>query len=74
MAASPSDSYISRRPYVTTGLAVGGVLLLVVATQFVEVLFTVFAGILLAVFLAGVDSRVDRRHPCFLALSLSPSR
>ena len=73
MASSSPDSYISRRPYVTAGLAVGGVLLLVVATQFVEVLFTVFAGILLAVFLAGVTQELadDTPIPRPFALALT---
>ncbi|MCS3858763.1 AI-2E family transporter [Salinibacter ruber] len=73
MAASSPDSYISRRPYVTMGLTVAGVLVLVVATQLVEVLFTVFAGILLAVFLAGVtqDLTEDTRLPRPLAVALT---
>ncbi len=70
MPASESDSYIARHPYVTAGLATGGVLLLLFATQFVEVLFTVFAGILLAVFLAGVTQELtdDTGLPRPLAL------
>ncbi|WP_103028808.1 AI-2E family transporter [Salinibacter altiplanensis] len=73
MAAPPSSSFILQRPYVTTGLAVGGVLLVVLATQLVQVLFTVFAGILLAVFLAGVTQQLtdDTVLPRPLALALT---
>jgi len=73
MSASKPDSYIARHPYATAGLAAGGLLLLVFATQFVEVLFTVFAGILLAVFLAGVAQEVteDTGLPRPLALAFT---
>jgi len=55
------------------GLTVAGVLVLVVATQLVEVLFTVFAGILLAVFLAGVTQELteNTRLPRPLAVALT---
>jgi len=55
------------------GLAVAGGLVLLVATQLVEVLFTVFAGILLAVFLAGVTEELtdDTLLPRPLALALT---
>lgn len=73
MSASPPDSYFARHPYATAGLAGGGVLLVVLATQFVQVLFTVFAGILLAVFLAGVTQELtdDTGLPRPLALTLT---
>lgn len=73
MAASNPDSYITRHPYATIGLAGGGVLLLVFATQFIEVLFTIFAGILLAVFLAGVTQELteDTILPRPLALTFT---
>jgi predicted PurR-regulated permease PerM len=59
MASSPSNSIVWRRPFQTLGLAVGLLVLAYVATQFIEVLFTVFAGILLAVFLAGAARELN---------------
>jgi predicted PurR-regulated permease PerM len=59
MASSPSNSIVWRRPFQTLGLAVGFLVLAYVATQFIEVLFTVFAGILLAVFLAGAARELN---------------
>jgi predicted PurR-regulated permease PerM len=55
MAASQRPSIVARRPYQTIGGVVALLLVAYVATQFVEVLFTVFAGILLAVFFAGIS-------------------
>ncbi|PSQ83762.1 MAG: AI-2E family transporter, partial [Bacteroidetes bacterium QH_2_63_10] len=55
MAASQRPSIVARRPYQTIGVVVALLLVAYVATQFVEVLFTVFAGILLAVFFAGIS-------------------
>lgn len=59
MAPSTSDSFLRRRPYATAGLIAGILLLLYLATQLTEVLFTIFAGILLAVFLAGVSRELS---------------
>ncbi len=58
MAASQDSSFVARRPYATVGVAAGVLLVLVLTTRFIEVLFTVFAGILLAVFLAGVSNEL----------------
>jgi len=54
MSTPQQNSLFVRRPYQMAGMVVGLVLLGYLATRFVEVLFTVFAGILLAVFLSGV--------------------
>jgi predicted PurR-regulated permease PerM len=57
---SGSDPYAlaSRRPFVTAGAVALLLFVLYLAAQFVQVLFTVFAGVLLAVFLAGVSQRL----------------
>jgi len=54
MSTSSRDSLFVRRPYAAAGTGVALLLLLYLVMQFVEVLLTIFAGILLAVFLAGV--------------------
>lgn len=59
MPASQSSSIVARRPYQTIGGAAVFLLLAYVATQLIEILFTVFAGILLAVFLAGVSRELN---------------
>lgn len=59
MASSPSNSIVWRRPYRILGFAIAFLVLAYVATQFIEVLFTVFAGILLAVFLAGTAHELN---------------
>lgn len=59
MSSPTPSSNVWRRPFQTIGLAAGFLLLAYVATQFIEVLFTVFAGILLAVFLAGVSRELN---------------
>ncbi|MFB6278710.1 MAG: AI-2E family transporter [Salinibacter sp.] len=75
MSSSSSDSIVRRRPYQTLGLAAGFLLLGYVATQFIEVLFTVFAGILLAVFLAGAAHELNEDillpRPLALLLTLT---
>ena len=43
MTASQDPSVVARCPYAAVGVAVGGLLVLVVATRFIEVLFTVYA-------------------------------
>jgi len=58
MPPSREDSLISPRPYATMGLAIGFLLIVIVATRFLEVLFTVFAGILLGVFFSGVSNEL----------------
>lgn len=60
MSASEQSSVVARRPYQTIGIAAGFLLLAYVATQLIEVLFTVFAGILLAVFLAGISQELNQ--------------
>jgi len=74
MAASPErSSIVARRPYQTVGVVALLLLVAYLATQFMEVLFTVFAGILLAVFLAGVSHALteDTFLPRPLALFLT---
>ncbi|MFB6274033.1 MAG: AI-2E family transporter [Salinibacter sp.] len=73
MSTSQQNTLIPQRPYQTLGLLVGILLLAYVATRFIEVLFTVFAGILLAVFLAGVSQELteDIHLPRPLALLLT---
>lgn len=73
MSSSNHDSFVRRHPYATAGLAAGLLLLLYAATQLTEILFTVFAGILLAVFLAGVSRELskDTILPRSLALLLT---
>jgi len=72
MSTSREDALLSR-PYATLGVTIGILLLIVFATYFLEVLFTVFAGILLAVFLAGVSNILteDTFLPRPLALLLT---
>lgn len=53
------NSFASRRPYATAGVAAALVLVLLVVSQFVEVLLTVFAGILLAVLLSGITHELS---------------
>lgn len=60
MASSQSSSLIARRPYQMLGLVAGLLLITYVATQLIEVLFTVFAGILLAVLLAGISNELTQ--------------
>ena len=43
MTASRDPSVVARCPYAAVGVAVGGLLVLVAATRFIEVLFTVYA-------------------------------
>lgn len=73
MAPSSPNSIVRRRPFRSIGLAAGFLLLAYVATQFIEVLFTVFAGILLAVFLAraACELNEDILLPRPLALLLT---
>jgi predicted PurR-regulated permease PerM len=59
MSTPSLDPLPVRRPYATVGGVIGVVLLIVFATQYTGVLFTVFAGILLAVFLAGVTRELS---------------
>ncbi|MFB6232065.1 MAG: AI-2E family transporter [Salinibacter sp.] len=53
MSTSSRDSLLVRRPYAAAGAGAALLLVLYLMTQFAEVLLTIFAGILLAVFLAG---------------------
>lgn len=75
MSASDQSSILARRPYRTIGIAAGFLLLAYVATQMVEILFTVFAGILLAVFLAGISQELSAEtflpRPLALLLTLT---
>jgi len=73
MSDSSPDPLPVRRPYAAIGGLVGIVLVILFATQYAGVLFTVFAGILLAVFLAGVSRRLSLRTrlPRPLALFLT---
>jgi predicted PurR-regulated permease PerM len=73
MATPDPDSYLSYRPYVVIGLVIVGGGILVVTTQFLGVLFTIFAGILLAIFLDGVTDELtdDTGLPRPLALTLT---
>lgn len=73
MSIPDRDSFLSRRPYAAAGIIAGLLLLLYLATRFIEILFTVFAGILLAVFLAGVARKLsaDTFLPRSLALLLT---
>ena len=72
-ASQQRPSIVARRPYQTAGVVFGLLLLAYVATQFIEILFTVFAGILLAVLLAGVSRALakDTFLPRPLALLLT---
>ncbi|MFB6098626.1 MAG: AI-2E family transporter [Salinibacter sp.] len=72
-ASSQQDSFVTRRPYQTIGLVVGLLVLVYLATQLIEILFTVFAGILLAVFLSGIAQELteDIHLPRPLALLLT---
>jgi predicted PurR-regulated permease PerM len=63
MPAPQPSSFVARRPYRALGLVVGIFVAAYVATQFLQVLFTVFAGILLAVFLAGVSQALEEDTP-----------
>ena len=73
MSTSQPKPLVARRPYQTVGVLVALLLLAYLATRFIEVLFTVFAGILLAVFLAGVSQELteDVHLPRPLALLLT---
>lgn len=74
MSASEHSSIVARRPYRSIGLVAAFLVIAFVATQLIEVLFTVFAGILLAVFLAGVSRELNEDvhlpHPLALLLTL----
>lgn len=59
MPTSFRDSFIVRRPYATAGVAAAVLLVVLVASQFISVLLTVFAGILLAVLLAGISHELS---------------
>lgn len=60
MSTPPEQrSLVARRPYQTIALAAAFLLVAYVATQLIEILFTIFAGILLAVFLAGVSQELN---------------
>lgn len=73
MPHSPQESVLARRPYTAAALVAGVLIALYLATQLIQVLFTVFAGILLAVFLAGVSQELheDTFVPRSLALVLT---
>ncbi len=58
MSGSREDSFIARRPYQAIALGAGIFLLAYIATTFIEILFTLFAGVLLAVFLSGVSQEL----------------
>ena len=60
MFTSPEQrSLVARRLYQTIALAAAFFLIAYVATQLIEILFTIFAGILLAVLLAGVSQEFN---------------
>ena len=60
MSTSPEQrSLVARRLYQTIALAAAFFLIAYVATQLIEILFTIFAGILLAVLLAGVSQELN---------------
>jgi predicted PurR-regulated permease PerM len=73
MPTTQPNSIVARRPYQTLGVAVLFLVVAYLATQLIEILFTVFAGILLAVFLAGVSRELteDIYLPRPLALLLT---
>lgn len=75
MSSSNRDSLVSDRPYVTAGLVASLLLALYLVTVYVEVLFTVFAGILLAILLAGISQELVETtglpRPLALLLSLT---
>ena len=52
-------SLVARRLYQTIALAAAFFLIAYVATQLIEILFTIFAGILLVVFFAGVSQELN---------------
>ncbi len=70
MPAPQPSSFVVRRPYQALGVLLGLLLIAYVATKFIEVLFTVFAGILLAVFLAGVSRTLEEDTPLPRPLAL----
>lgn len=60
MSTSPEQrSLVARRLHQTIALAAAFFLIAYVATQLIEILFTIFAGILLAVLLAGVSQELN---------------
>lgn len=59
MPGSAHDSFITRRPYATAGVAAALLLVILLAAQFVAVLLTVFAGILLAILLGGISHELS---------------
>ena len=60
MSTSPQQrSLIARRLYQTIALAAAFFLIAYVATQLIEILFIIFSGILLAMFLAGVSQELN---------------
>lgn len=74
MSPSQQDSLFLKRPYPAIGVVVALAVLVYLATRFVEVLFTVFAGILLAVFLSGVSRALTEDihlpHPLALLITV----
>ena len=60
MSTPPKQrSLVARRLHQTIALAAAFFLIEYVATQLIEILFTIFAGILLAVLLAGVSQELN---------------